>query len=40
MTAFGSGFDITNAPNVTKAREAANNIFNIIDNKTDIDVRK
>lgn len=39
-TAMGAGFAMSSVPNATEARESASLIFSMIDDKTDIDVRK
>lgn len=39
MAAFGCGMHISNAPDVEKAKDSASKIFEIIDEKSKIDVR-
>lgn len=39
-SAMGAGFAMSSVPNATEARESASVIFSMIDDKTDIDVRK
>jgi ABC-type multidrug transport system fused ATPase/permease subunit len=39
VAALGSGISMSNAPGVGPAQESATKIFDIIDEKSDIDVR-
>lgn len=40
MAAIGAGFNAANVPSIAKAKQAAKNIFKIIDEKSKIDVRQ
>ena len=40
LSALGAGMNASNMPSISKARVAANQIFDIIDDESKIDVRK
>ena len=40
MAGFGAGFQLQNAPSITKAKESATKIFGVVDDATEIDLRK
>lgn len=40
MSSYGIGSNLSNIPSITRAKESAKNVFDIIDEKSNLDVRK